>query len=99
MKVIHKFLLEIIDEQKIMMPKGAEILDVQVQRGEACVWALVNTNEEPIPHHFTVVGTGQALGAYLSLGKYIATFQAGSFVGHVFHGKDFFEDDDETKES
>ncbi len=42
---IWKFNLQTIDKQEIQMPVGAELLTVQIQNGEPCLWARVDTNE------------------------------------------------------
>jgi hypothetical protein len=68
----------------IEMPKGAVILSVQTQRGEICIWALVDPNAETEKRLFVAVGTGRSIN--LSTGSYIGTVQTsgGSFVWHVF---------------
>lgn len=89
-KIIWKYELETTDIQKLELPKGAEILTVQVQKGIPCLWALVDPSIE-IPKERRVIaifGTGNFINsiAHFSGMKYIATYQllAGNFIGHVF---------------
>ena len=42
MLTIWKYGLSITDWQDLEMPKGACLLDVQMQNGIPCLWALVN---------------------------------------------------------
>ncbi len=52
------------------MPVGAEILDIQSQHDDMCIWAVVEPNKERETRGFFVVGTGHPLppdaGDYLS---------------------------------
>ena len=88
MKVIYKYQLIIDDRQIVVMPKGAEILCVQVQNNIPCIWAKVNTgkveNEERIIFIFE---TGHTI--YNEELKYLGTFQLidGNIVFHVFENK------------
>jgi hypothetical protein len=86
MKTIWKFKLQTTDEQQILMPKGSEILTVQIQDGEPCIWAMINEpNAEAEKRYIEVFGTGNPI---LSHGprKYIGTYQlrGGALVFHVF---------------
>lgn len=79
---IWKYPLQIIDEQIIPMPAGAEILCCQVQRGIVCLWARVDPSAATTERRIHIRGTGHP-GA---TGEYIGTFQAenGALVFHVF---------------
>ena len=81
---IWKFALQTIDKQKIKMPVGAELLTVQVQNGEPCLWARVDTEEPIEPRQIAIHGTGHELPD--STRKYIGTYQmAGdTLIFHVF---------------
>lgn len=85
-KSIWKFPLKVEDNQSVFMPKGAEILTVQAQGGNPCIWALVNT-EEPDEEQrlFQIFGTGHPVSDNIER-KYINTFQVqeGTLVFHVF---------------
>jgi hypothetical protein len=69
----------------LTLPSGAEILTVQVQRGEPQLWALVDPDAPPVSRGLIVVGTGQQFSVDKPL-KYIATFQLeqGALVFHAF---------------
>jgi len=81
---IWKWELDVTDMQTVMMPAGAKLLDVQIQGGTCCVWALCDENNPKIPRHIAIYGTGNPMPA--QPGEYIATFQlhAGALVFHAF---------------
>lgn len=85
-KQIWKF--EIKPNQDIIeMPKGAKILTVQNQNGNACIWALVDPENEKEKRHFEVFGTGHNIHYNAATErKYINTFQLedGRLVFHLF---------------
>jgi hypothetical protein len=69
------------------MPKGAEILCMQLQGGKPCLWVMVDPSAPPEARWFQIHPTGSEIGP----GKfdYIGTFQISeesgrSFVFHVF---------------
>jgi hypothetical protein len=69
------------------MPKGAEILCVQLQYGKPCIWAKVDPDAEPVTRIFQIHPTGQDMGS--TDFKYVGTYQVldaseHSFVWHVF---------------
>jgi len=67
------------------MPKGAEVLCVQMQDGIPCMWAMVDTSTmERERRLFRILGTGHP--ADNDVGKYVGTYQmmGGSLVFHVF---------------
>lgn len=85
-KQIWKFIVT-PDGAPIKMPKGAEILTVQSQGEQACVWALVDPNNEMEERYFEVYGTGHNIHYDMGINrKYINTFQlkGGSLVFHLF---------------
>jgi hypothetical protein len=85
MKTIWKFNLTLTDSQYIKMPKAAEILTIQRQNEQACLWALVNPNAEKETRYFEIHGTGNPiLESDNRERKYIGTFQQPLFVWHVF---------------
>lgn len=86
MKTIWKFPLSITGQQQISMPEGAEILCVQVQRGQVCLWALVNPNFVKKPRTIEIFGTGHEVDD--APRTYIGTVQVhpmgSDLVWHVF---------------
>jgi hypothetical protein len=77
-KVIYKYEVDTI----VVMPIGAEILTVQLQHGTPWIWALVDRNNQLEERNFDIRGTGYEIEDINS--KYIATYQEGPFVWHVF---------------
>lgn len=86
MKTIFKYPLRVDDYQTVIMPRGAQILTVQAQREIPCVWALVETNNEPEERHFRIAGTGHRMNAKDKFLRYLGTFQImrDDLVFHVF---------------
>ena len=85
MKRVYKYSVPMKDKFYIEMPKGAEILCVQVQHERPHIWALVDPSEEIQRFIFRLAGTGGDIDDKLVL-KYIGTFQMddGIFIGHLF---------------
>lgn len=84
-KAVWKYEIEERDRQSIHMPVSAEVLCVQMQNGNPCIWALVDPEAMQERRWFLVLGTGHPIEAE-SLGRYIGTFQmvGGSLVFHLF---------------
>lgn len=81
---IWKYPLAITDLQSVMMPVGAEILTVQMQGSQLCLWAKVNTVAVPKARRIEIAGTGHPIP---DVGRrYISTVQqlGGSLIWHVF---------------
>lgn len=86
-KQIWKYQLETADWNTIKMPIGSEILTVQTQGENICLWALVNPNEDEEERIIEVVGTGFPIECDLKFTrKYINSYQLmnGRLVFHVF---------------
>lgn len=86
-RAIWKCKLDITDQQQIRLPADAQILCVQMQRGQPCLWAMVNTDEsEFAARHIRIIGTGNPIDKQMTNEIYIGTFQqfAGALVWHVF---------------
>jgi len=81
MKTIYKYPLEINDQQTVNLPSSARLLTVQVQNGVPCLWALVDTADRESPRLIQMFGTGHPSE---TAGVYIATFQFGPLLFHVF---------------
>jgi len=84
MKIIHKVKLTIADGPIVVqIPKGAEILSIQMQKGVPCIWYICNIEEHEIERRtFLCIGTGESF--YHSKMKYINTVQDGPYVWHFF---------------
>lgn len=85
MKMVYKYKLDTTDVQTVQMPKGAEILTVQVQSGYwPCLWALVDPTQEMENMKIRIAGTGHYIEE--DIVKYIGTFQlqGGALVFHAF---------------
>lgn len=83
MKRIYKYPIEITDVQNVMLPFGAEILCVQFQQEQLCLWAIVNDNT-PEPRTIYIFGTGHDMDD--TPRRYIGTVQqhGGALIWHVF---------------
>ncbi len=80
MKTINKYTLDSQD-WTLQLPKGAELLTVQLQNGIPTLWALVNPMTVTEERHICIVGTGWDVEDNM---KYITTYMDGYFVWHVF---------------
>lgn len=71
---------------EIEMPKGAKILDIQLQAGKPVIWALVNPKHKLRKYEFQIAGTGFELLDYDKRHfEYIKTIQAGHLAALVWH--------------
>jgi hypothetical protein len=86
-KTVWKFAIPIADEFAIRMPDGAEVLHVEAQHGEPCLWALVDPDRERVDYHFALRGTGHPIAGVALPRDHVGTFMLaeGDFVGHLFH--------------
>jgi hypothetical protein len=84
MKTIYKYAIDTRDLIKIDMPVGAEILSLQTQKGEPCLWALVDTEAPKEVRVFEIYGTGHPVDDDPK--KFLGTFQlrGGDLIFHVF---------------
>ena len=75
MKKIYKYQLDLLDTQFVELSLGAEILTVQMQGNQLCLWAMVNTLPEAIKKNrrIEIIGTGNPVP--IDDLKYISTFQ------------------------
>ena len=83
MKTIHKYTLTLTDEQTYHLPEGFVPLSVQLQRGEVCLWILVDPKANRFPVQIQIIGTGHLFEPD-EAGEYLGTVQQGDFVWHVF---------------
>jgi len=84
---IWKFPLAVGKSITIEIPHSAEILSVQSQNEQPCIWVLVDPSLRTVHRNFAIFGTGHTIEVDDELPmNYIGTFQLenGSFVGHLF---------------
>jgi hypothetical protein len=86
MKTIHKYPLQIIASQVMIMPRGAEIIAVQTQGAVPCMWAMVDPDKDVEMRIVEMYGTGDPIHDAQGKRKYIGTFQIknGESVFHAF---------------
>lgn len=86
---IYKYPLEVTDVQTIRLPRHSEILTVQLQHGEPCLWAIVRPELPLEDRIIEIYGTGHPMrevtGPRLKR-VHINTFQmhGGALVFHAF---------------
>ena len=74
MKTFRKYELPVKDEFEIEMPRGADVLTVQVQCDVPYVWALIDTSKPPKVRRFRLYGAEHEVDTALGL-KYVGAFQ------------------------
>ena len=77
MKKIFKYPLQVIDSQYIMMPEGYEILHIDWQGSQLCMWALVDDMAQESGVLIEIHGTGNPVPYEVTGEKYITTVQDG----------------------
>lgn len=87
MRRIFKYRLKSPGATTLSMPRGAEVLGVQLQAGDLAVWAMVDPALPPEDRRLVVVGTGHQLPDSMASRErypYLGTVQASALVWHVF---------------
>lgn len=66
------------------LPQGAELLHVDIQGRDLCLWAKVNTDLPTTPRTIEVFGTGHPMPSFER--QFINTFlvDGGTYVFHAF---------------
>lgn len=84
MQTIWKYPFQNTFIQTIDMPIGAEVLCIDRQHGNMCIWVKLIPHDKPVPRTFITYGTGHEMMPIKQ--KYIGTFQVqgGTFIFHVF---------------
>lgn len=83
MKKIYKYPIEIVDEQTLDLPTGADVVHVgHDPGGTPCLWAIIDTDAPVVSVKILVKGTGHPLPA----GEidHLGSFLSGPFVWHLF---------------
>jgi hypothetical protein len=85
MKTIWKFPFKTTDLVSISMPEGAEILSVQTQYEQPCMWALVDPEAKKVTRKFETFGAGDPVNDPETK-NFIATYQqkGGAMIFHIF---------------
>lgn len=86
MVTIFKYPIPVEDRPLVRMPRGAQILALQIQHGIPCLWALVPNADAPmVERRFRLFGTGHDMGDTIGL-AYVGTYQmsGGALVFHLF---------------
>lgn len=88
MKNIFKYQIPLVTRSVVRMPIGAKILDIQHQRGDIMMWAIVDESAELENVNFLVLGTGYGLPPDLEVSDtdyyHEKTIQMGILVWHIF---------------
>lgn len=79
---IWKWPLLMSAEQNLALPKGAKYLDVQLQGGVPQIWCMCDPDAPLELRYLAIHGTGNPMPD--NPGTYLATFQTGAFVWHLF---------------
>ena len=84
-KTIYKYVLKPIEMQDIELPIDAEILTVQNQDEEVCMWVKLDPDEPKVHRTFAVFGTGWRIVSNATF-EYVGTVQLWreNLVYHVF---------------
>ncbi len=85
MKTVWKAVLNWpADEHVVIFPQGAELLTVQMQGDNLCIWARVDPSAPVADYTIRTCGTGHPLAD--DVGKYLGSFQlhGGALVFHAF---------------
>lgn len=84
MRTIWKYPLT-LEPVTLEMPAKAQIVHAEIDNKTQtpCLWALVESEEQTESRHFVIVGTGYEMPK-AGKGRYIASFQHGPFVWHLW---------------
>jgi len=83
MTSIYKYPFSISNAFTLGLPRGAQILSVQVQDAQPVLWAMVDTEEVVQLREFRVFGTGQPMPD-LPRVDFLATIQMDFLCWHIF---------------
>ncbi len=84
MQRVYKYPIRIADVFSLELPRGAQLLDVQTQRGEPHLWALVDADAVLERRWFRLAGTGHDIPEAVKSHAGSFQLQGGSLVFHVF---------------
>ncbi|MEO2054704.1 MAG: hypothetical protein ABGX83_05335 [Nitrospira sp.] len=89
MKTIWKFGFSTAALNSVALPKGADILCLQMQRFSPCMWAVVDPAQPTERRTFVLYGTGATM-VETGIHSYVGTYQEldGDLVWHLFELKE-----------
>lgn len=61
MTTIWEYPLSLTDLQPVEMPRGAIVLSVDAQKGQVCLWAMVNVESPRVLRQVRIFGTGHPI--------------------------------------
>ena len=78
------------DTKSFDIPKGANIISVDNQHENICMWAEVDTDQPEETRYFEVIGTGHNYPAGFVTLEYIGSVQlsGGSLIFHIYENHD-----------
>jgi hypothetical protein len=82
MKTIWKYPLELIDENRILVPFPSRLLTVAKQGDGLVAWYELDPNGSPSPRRIFIRGTGHPFTG--EEGRYITTVFDREFVWHIY---------------
>lgn len=87
MQTIHKYPIDVPPNGRpvVQLPIGAAVAHFGTQRGQMCIWAVVETENDLEPREFQIIGTGHKLDSDGGL-RFIGTtfLNGGDLVFHLF---------------
>jgi len=86
MRVIYKYPLEIIGEQKISLPEDFDVLKIGEQRGNLMLWASGDNTLPDISVTLYIIGTGHPMPEGV-LSHMDSVLMSNGLVWHVYWGK------------
>ena len=88
MKIVQKFTIPFAPEFELVVPEGAKVVDVGMQDTDMCMWAIVDTDAEPVRQRFFLVTTGSPIPTDGKGVQYLGTIhektRLTNFVAHLF---------------
>jgi nitrite reductase/ring-hydroxylating ferredoxin subunit len=83
-RTVFKYALDLTDDQLVRMPTGAEVIHVNEQDGNLCIWVTVDPHAPMERRRFFVHGTGHEVNCMASRHIGSAHLHGGKIVLHVF---------------
>jgi hypothetical protein len=84
LRVIWKYPIDIVGEQKVTLRRGFTPLKVEVQDDQLFLWCLVDKHQPVKDYQVFVVGTGYEVSDTITEHMFVNTVHAWPFVWHIF---------------